>query len=102
MNVLLDKEFLKELDNFSNKEVYARVTALTNNELPIEMIEGRITGGSINIDGTSAIRRTCSLSLVAQDININEFYWGLNNKIKLEVGLKNFINSNYPNIIWFP
>lgn len=102
MNVLLDKEFLKELDNFSNKEVYARVTALTNNELPIEMIEGRITGGSINIDGTSAIRRTCSLSLVAQDININEFYWGLNNKIKLEVGLKNFINSNYPDIIWFP
>lgn len=102
MNVLLDKEFLKELDNFSNKEVYARVTALTNNELPIEMIEGRITGGSINIDGTSAIRRTCSLSLIAQDININEFYWGLNNKIKLEVGLKNFINSNYPDIIWFP
>ena len=65
MNVLLDKEFLKELDNFNSREIYARITALTSNELPIEMIEGRITGGSINIDGASAVRRTCSLSLVA-------------------------------------
>ena len=102
MNVLLDKDFLKELDNFNSREIYARITALTANELPIEMIEGRITGGSINIDGTSAVRRTCSLSLVAQDININEFYWGLENKIKLEIGLKNFINPNYSDIIWFP
>jgi hypothetical protein len=102
MNVLLDKDFLKELDNFNSREIYARITALTANELPIEMIEGRITGGSINIDGTSAVRRTCSLSLVAQDININELYWGLESKIKLEIGLKNFINPNYPDIIWFP
>ena len=102
MNALLDKDFLKELDNYSSKEVYARVTALTVNELPIEMIEGKVTSGSINIDGASAVRRTCSLSMVAQDININEFYWGLNNKIKLEIGLKNFINLNYPDIIWFP
>ncbi len=102
MNVLLDKEFLKELDNFNSREIYARITALTSNELPIEMIEGRITGGSINIDGASAVRRTCSLSLVAQDININEFYWGLENKIKVEIGLRNFINSNYSDIIWFP
>jgi hypothetical protein len=65
MNVLLDKEFLKELDNFNSREIYARITALTSDELPIEMIEGRITGGSINIDGASAVRRTCSLSLVA-------------------------------------
>lgn len=102
MNPLMDKEFLKSLDDFNNKEVYVRVTALTFDEEPIEMIEGRATGGSINIDGASAIRRTCSLSLIAQDININEFYWGLNNKVKIEVGLKNIIDSRYPNIIWFP
>jgi hypothetical protein len=65
------------------------------------MIEGCITNGSINIDGASAVRRTCSLSFIAKDVNINNFYWGLNNKFKLEVGLKNFINSNYPDIIWF-
>ena len=102
MNALLDKDFLKELDNYNSREIYARITALTVNELPIESIEGRVTGGTINIDGASAVRRTCSLSLVAQGVDINNFYWGLNNKFKLEIGLKNFINPKYPDIIWFP
>jgi hypothetical protein len=67
----------------------------------LEKIEGKITGGSINIDGNSSLRRTCNLSLVAKDVNITDFYWGISNKFKLEIGLKNFINSNYPDIIWF-
>ena len=98
---LLDKDFLKELDQYNHKEVYAKITSLSFNELPIEQIEGRITGGSLNIDGSSAVRRTCNLTLVAQEVNINDFYWGLTNKFKLEVGLKNFINPQYPDIIWF-
>jgi hypothetical protein len=69
--------------------------------LPIEYIEGKVTSGSINVDGSSAVRRSCNLTLVAKDVNINEFYWGLKNKFKLEVGLRNFINKNYPEIIWF-
>jgi hypothetical protein len=69
--------------------------------LPVEYIEGKVTGGSINIDGTSCVRRTCSLSMIANDVNINDYYWGLKNKFKLEIGIKNMINSNYPNIIWF-
>ena len=36
-----------------------------------------------------------------EEININDFYWGLTNKFKLEIGLKNFINLDYPVIIWF-
>lgn len=102
MNPLLDKDFLKELDNFNSKEIYARITALTVNEFPIETIEGKVTSGNVNLDGASAVRRTCSISLIAQDVNINNFYWGLNNKIKLEIGLKNFINKKYSDIIWFP
>jgi hypothetical protein len=70
--------------------------------MPLEQIEGKVTSGSINIDGASAIRRTCSLSLVAKDLNINEIYWGLQNKFKLEIGIKNFIDEDYPDIIWFP
>ena len=101
-NPLLDKNFLKELDEHKSHEIYARITALSTKELPIEYIEGKVTGGSINIDGTSAVRRTCNLSMIAQDVNINEFYWGLHNKFKLEIGLKNNISSIYPDIIWFP
>ena len=40
--------------------------------------------------------------MVAKDLNINEFYWGLKTKFKLEIGLTNEINPNYPDIIWFP
>jgi hypothetical protein len=39
--------------------------------------------------------------MVAKEININNFYWGISNKFKLEIGLRNFIDSKYPEIIWF-
>lgn len=96
-----DKEFLAELDQQRHKEIYARIIALTFQETPVEQIEGRVTAGSINVDGASAVQRTCSLSMIAKEVNINEFYWGLSNKFQLEVGVKNTINPAYPDIIWF-
>lgn len=99
--MLYDKSFLKCLDENRTKIVYARIVALQLDESPIEAIEGRVTEGSINIDGDSAVRRTCSLTMVAQDFNYNAFIWGLNTKFKLEIGLENTIDSTYPKIIWF-
>jgi hypothetical protein len=78
------------------------VTALSFQERPITTIEGRITSGSINVDGDSAVRRTCSLSLVAENFDYSNYTWGMNTKFKLEIGIKNIINVNYPEIIWFP
>ena len=102
-NPLLDKNFLIELDHYHEKEVWAKIIALDINENSVEEITGRITsGGSINVDGTSAVRRSCSLSMVAKDVNINDFYWGLHSKFKLLIGLTNKINPEYPDIIWFP
>jgi hypothetical protein len=101
-NPLFDVEFLKQLTEKNNREVYARIISLTFQEEPIEQIQGRVTQGSVNIDGASAVRRTCSLTLVAKDLNINDFYWGLKTKFKLEIGVKNDINSDYEEIIWFP
>ena len=101
INPLFDKEFLKKLISKNEREIYARITALDINELPIECIEGNITDGSINVDGKSIVRRTCNLTMTAQTININEFYWGIRNKFILEIGLKNTIDKNYPDIIWF-
>ncbi len=100
-NPLLDTEFLKELDESRHKVIYAKIIALTFDEDPIETIEGRITGGTLSIDGSSAVRRTCSsLSIVAQDVNVTDYYWGLNTKFKLEIGIKSEITDN--EIIWFP
>ena len=100
-NPMLDKEFLRQLDCMKHKEIYARLTSLTFLEMPIEHIEGRVTGGSINIDGTSSSRRTCNLTLIAQEVNINQFYWGLTHKFKVEIGIVNTIDSRYDDIIWF-
>ena len=69
--------------------------------MPLEQIEGKVISGSINIDGNSAVRRTCNLSLVAKDININNFYWSIGSKFTLEIGVNNVINNEYPDIIWF-
>ena len=97
-----DKDFLKQLNNSRTKEVYVRIYALNFAEQPIEMIEGLATGGSINIDGASSLRRSCSLSLVAEELNINDFYWGIKNKFRLEIGLRNTIDlERYPEIVWF-
>ncbi len=100
-NPLQDKDFLYNLNQDRHKEIYAKIISLSFDENPLEQIEGRVTSGSINIDGTSTVRRTCNLTLIAKDVNITDFYWGVSNKFTLEIGLKNNINKEYPNIIWF-
>ena len=99
--MLYDKEFLLNLDKQKNRVIYARITALSFDEFPIETIEGRVTGGSINLDGASALRRTCSLTIIAADFNYDYYYWGLNSKFKLEIGIENTVYSSIHNIIWF-
>ena len=100
-NPMLDLEFLRKLDLTTNKAVYAKIILLTWNEEPVEEIQGKITTGSISIDGNSAVRRTCSLSMVSKQVDINNTYWGFKNKFKLEVGVENTIDVRYPDIIWF-
>ena len=102
MNPLADKDFLRELDQNREREVFAKIVSLDYDENPIEEITGRVSSGTVSVDGSSSVRRSCSLSLIAQELNIHDFYWGLTTKFKLYSGLKNNINSKYPDIIWFP
>lgn len=98
---MLDEEFLRELDQYPHKFLWAKIISLNMDEYPLEEITGKITSGSVNIDGTSVLRRTCSMTMVAQDVNINEFYWGLKTKFRFYIGVENWINPEYPDIIWF-
>lgn len=100
-NYLLDKAFLKELDMQSIKEVYAKIILLNWDEEPKYEFSGRVTQGSVNIDGTSAIRHTCSLTMLTEEGYIDSNYWGVENKFKLEVGIRNTTNTKYPDICWF-
>lgn len=102
MNPLLDSDFLVKLNNDKNRTIYAHVISLNQYEHPIEQLEGVVTAGSITIDGQSAVRRVCSLTLSAKNLNINNVYWGLSTKVKIEIGLQNNITTKYNDIIWFP
>ena len=98
-----NQEFFKKLNSDKNKVIYAKIISLNmDDETPQEEITGKIVSGSINVDGTSAVRRTCSLNLVAKDINLNSYYWGLCTKFKIFIGLENHVDSSEDDIIWFP
>lgn len=101
-NALMDKDFLKKLDEYNQREVFVKIISLDFSEKPRTEIQGYATGGSINVDGSSAVRRTCSLTMIAENARVNELDWALETKFKLEVGLKNFIDKKYGDIIWFP
>lgn len=103
-NPLLDREFLTKLDAQHTRVTRAKLISLNLNEDPIEEITGRITGGTINIDGNSAVRRTCSLSLVTdKNSKLTDYYWVLKTKFKVFLGLENNVDlEKYPETIWFP
>ena len=99
--MMYDELFLEQLMLQKHRTVIARITALRIDDSPIEFIEGKLTAGSVNVDGTSAVRRTCSLTMITDKVDISDYLWGLDTRFKLEVGIENDINFNYPEIIWF-
>lgn len=105
---LTDQDFLLKMDKEHLKEQYVKITALDWLENPIKDIQGIVTGGAINLDGSSSVRRTCNLSAYiekAEYANVTNLdnLFSINKKIYLEVGYKNITDeySQYP-IIWYP
>lgn len=101
-NPLNDKDFLRALDQQTRRTIYARVIALDWDENPTAEITAMVTGGSINIDGSSIVRRTCSLNMITTSVDVNRIDWAIRTKFRLFIGLQNDINPNYEKIIWFP
>lgn len=104
---LSDSDFLKEIDNSLVLSQYVKITLLNWVEQPLQSIEGRITGGSIQINGDSAIRRTCNLNSFVDDDKYDykslDSIFSLNKKVFIEIGVTNTTNQylGYP-IVWFP
>ena len=101
-DALLDKDFLQKLDANRHKTLYAKIISLNFDEDPIAEITGNITGGSINVDGSSSVRRSCSLTLVTNSVRINEVDWTLRTKFRAMIGVQNTVDPNYDDVIWFP
>ena len=104
---LSDNEFLSIVDQMNIREQVVKLTLLNWDEEPIRDIQGLVTGGSLNIDGSSSMRRTANISLVVADNTAAyddlDNLFSINKKIYLEIGLFNTTNyyNDYP-IIWFP
>lgn len=106
-SALKRRNFLKTIDNFVNQKQYVRLTLLNWNEEPLKEIQGIISSGSLSKDGSSSIRRTCSLTASISngdyDIENMSYDFSINKKIFIEIGVENHSNQflDYP-ILWFP
>jgi len=99
--------FLFSLNDLINQKRYVKITLLNWSEQPIKEIQGILTGGTINKDGSSSVRRSCSLQTTvdagAYDIENVNMDFSINKKVFVEVGIKNETDKylDYP-ILWFP
>lgn len=106
---LNDMDFLTQLDKLHMRVQYAKIILLSfKDEEPIKEIQGSITSGNLSVNGSSAIRRTINLSMLASIDNSNlediDNEISINKKIKVLIGYDNPLKSykNYGDIIWFP
>lgn len=105
---LQDSDFLLALDREKLRTHWARITVLNFQEEPIREIQGIISAGNLTVNGSAAIRRTISLTMVSTDLtndieNLDNLI-SIDKKIKVDVGLSNPFKqySHYGEIIWFP
>lgn len=105
---LEDEAFLRELHEKRTRTTYCKITVLDfATEEVIKEIQGQVTSGSISVNSSSTVRRTLSLSMVA-DSNYSHLedidnLISINKKVFVEIGLKNYDLSKYDYpICWFP
>ena len=125
---LKDQLFLDQLDSLKLKNQFVKITVLSWQEEPINQIQGKVTTGSVSLNGSSSLRRTANLTLFAEeaenDLTRIDTDLSINRKIKLEVGIVNTVpvyqykavdeitgsiddrtinyQALYGDIIWFP
>ena len=95
---LKDSKFLLDFDKEHLKEQFVKITILDWLENPIKEIQGIVTGGSINIDGNSNVRRTCNLSVFIKEedygkVTETDNLFSINKKMYLQIGYKNITNK---------
>ena len=104
---LKDSVFLKKFDELKLKEQYVKLIVLTFDEMPIQEIQGKVTGGNLTLDGSSGMRRTGNLSMVADeyenDLTDTKHLLSINKKVEVLIGFVNTTDeyTEY-NMLWFP
>lgn len=96
----MNNSLLEKLVNEKIQTTYAKIITYSFDEKPLSSIEGRVSGGSIQANGASAVRRTLSLSMVAKPEIAN--IENLDNEIAINKKVKVYIGRLMENeIMWF-
>lgn len=96
----MNNQLLEKLVNEKIQTTYAKIVTYSFDEKPLSSIEGRVSGGSIQANGASAVRRTLSLSMVAKPEIAN--IESLDNEIAINKKVKVYIGRLVGNeIMWF-
>ena len=104
---LKDVNFLNSFDKNKLKQQFVKLIVLSFNEMPIAEIQGKVLSGNISLDGSSAMRRTANISLVADeyenDLTDTKHLLSINKKVEVLIGFTNTTEeySDFP-ILWFP
>ena len=105
---LKDQTFLDALDGMNIKIQYIKLILLSYDEKPIKELQGVVqNGGSISVNGASALRRTISFTMFADasnnDLTNIDNLISLNKKFKVYIGYKNLVSGyeKYGDIVWF-
>lgn len=96
----MDNILLEKLVNEKIQTTYAKIITYSFDEKPLSSIEGRVSGGSIQANGASAVRRTLSLSMIAKPEIAN--IENLDNEIAINKKVKVYIGRlTGDEIMWF-
>lgn len=96
----MNNSLLEKLVNEKIQITYAKIVTYSFDEKPLSSIEGRVSGGSIQANGASAVRRTLSLSMAAKPEIAN--IENLDNEIAINKKVKVYIGRLVENeIMWF-
>ena len=104
---LKDSSFLQTLLTHRLPEQFVKITILNLKEKPLKEIQGRVTGGNLNLDGKSSVRRTGNISVFVEerhnDLTDVSHLFSINKKVRIEVGFLNQtgLYQEYK-ILWFP
>ena len=104
---LRDVNFLNNFDKSRLKQQFVKIIVLTFNEMPIAEIQGKVLSGNLSLDGSSAMRRTANISLVADeyvnDLTDTKHLLSINKKVEILIGFPNTTGEyeDFP-ILWFP
>lgn len=90
-----------QISSIPIRKLFIKMELLDSKDNVVDYLEGVVIDGSINIDASSDIRRTCDISVMLNDalipINSNSRIW-IDKKFKLYIGIENPVTEE---TVWY-